>query len=507
MQVEFLIQNGKENSLISSLNESFSKKPKKVYMFLGDLKEAGFRLVEEEFIDTDIKLFIAVGVNKKHTTRSMLDSILEYTKDAYYYTNNDIVEFDSNICIFEYTNQAVIYVASSSFSESGISENISIYNKITVDLKDQTQKTDYKKIIKDLTKSLEGLEFVKLTKTKINELVEKKEIFSTRQYTHTNVMSISELLGKKDKEETKPAQMSKNEIDDVYVSDIEIPKVDLSDIDIEIDDIDLSDELGKEEIKEESETNDIEVEYDKEAEEVTSIDTLQDFEEVEDSKEDIIDKDNELYDESLADMDFDQDGVLDINDMLFSKADVKLDVDIKNKKQEEAQEDSEINEFETEEELLQVKKVNLNNVSNVIMELPNKPSKAQDLTNLKIPNHLQKMIPEFFELQDKGKNVEINGTAYKQREINLEIIDVKSGNKYTDREAKMMQKKGQSYLTITSDVIKNIDYSECDVARIIKLSSDTYHIEIISKDMQEYKLWNKLCTQNFKASTRKFGVM
>lgn len=506
MQVDFLIQKGKENSLINSLNESFFKKPKKVYMFLGDLKEAGFRLIEEEFIDTNIKLFIAIGVNKKHTTRSMLESILQYTKDAYYYTNNDIVEFDSNICIFEYTNQAVIYVASSSFSESGISENISIYNKITVDLKEQTQKNDYKKIIKDLTKSLENLEFIKLTKTKINELIENKEIFSTRQYTHTNVMSISELLGKKDKEETKSTEMTKNEIDDVYVSDIEIPKIDLSDIDIEIGDIDLSDQIEKEEI-EESTNTEIEVEYDKEIESNFNVDSIQEFDVLEnEEKEDLIDKENELYDESLADMEFDQDSILDINDMLFSKADVKLDIDVKNKNQEDKDVDD-INEFEDSDEILQVKKLNLNNVSNVIMELPNKPSKEQENTNLKIPNHLQKMIPDFFELQENGINIEINGSMYKQRDIIIEIIDVKTSNKYTDREAKMLQKKGQSYLTITSDVIKNIEYSENDIARIIKLASNTYHIEIISKDMQEYKLWNKLCTQNFKASTRKFGIM
>ena len=505
MQVEFLIQKDRENSLINSLSESFSKKPKKVYMFLGDLKEAGFRLIEEEFIDTDIKLFIAVGVNKKHTTRSMLESILQYTKDAYYYTNNDIVEFDSNICIFEYTNQAVIYVASSSFSESGISENISIYNKITVDLKEQTQKADYKKIIKDLTKSLDNLEFVKLTKTKINELVENKEIFSTRQYTHTNVMSISELLGKKDKEENKESQMTKNEIDDVFVSDIEIPKVDLSDIDIDIGDIDLSVENVKEVAEEEKTSTDIEVEYDKDSEDIVNVESLQEFENEENV--DFIDKDNELYDESLANMEFDEDGVLDINDMLFSKADVKLDVDIKSKNQEETKKSQEIDEFVEDEELLQVKKLNLNNVSNVIMELPSRPSKQQDTSNLKVPNHLQKMIPEFFELQDNAVNVEINGAMYKQRDINIEIIDVKNSNKYTDRNAKILQKKGQSYLTITSEVIKNIEYSECDIARIIKLASDTYHIEIISKDMQEYKLWNKLCTQNFKSSTRKFGIM
>ena len=234
---------------------------------------------------------------------------------------------------------------------------------------------------------------------------------------------------------------------------------------------------------------------------------MQEYSDEIEEQDDVIDKNNELYDESLEEMDFDQDSVIDINDMLLSKADVKLDVDIKNQKRLKS-EDIDINNNEVEdEEVLQVKKLNLNNVSNVIMELPNKPTKTQELVNIKIPNHLQKMIPDFFELQDKGKSIDINGVTYKQRDIKLEIIDVKSDNKYNDRDAKILQKKGQSYLTITSEVIKNIDYTEKDIARIIKLSSDIYHIEIISKDMKEYKLWNKLCTQNFKSSTRKFGIM
>ena len=49
--------------------------------------------------------------------------------------------------------------------------------------------------------------------------------------------------------------------------------------------------------------------------------------------------------------------------------------------------------------------------------------------------------------------------------------------------------------------------TEKDIARIIKLSSDVYHIEIISQDMQEYNIWEKLCNQKFKASTRKYGMM
>ena len=32
-------------------------------------------------------------------------------------------------------------------------------------------------------------------------------------------------------------------------------------------------------------------------------------------------------------------------------------------------------------------------------------------------------------------------------------------------------------------------------------------LEIISKDMQEYKLWDKVCNQKFKSSNRKYGMM
>lgn len=402
-------------------------------------------------------------------------------------------------------------MAPASFSESDIKENISFYTKITVDFKNEEDKKEYKNIVKKLTKSLEELEFEKLTKTKINELIESKEIFSTRQYTHTNVKSISELLGKS-KEESIKKEMTKNEIDDVYVSNIEIPKIDLSSIDLSISDIDISEEI--EDVKDKKNDNE-EIKLEEIKEELVNLAELDLQENLEsETKEDKIDKENELYDEDLEDMEFNEEEVLDINDMLFSKADIKLDVDTKkensksSKKSKANEEDKEeINDYDTKDEILQVKKLNLNNVSNVIMELPSSPTKEIECKKLKIPNQLQKMIPDFFELQDKGRNEEINGAEYKLRDISLEIINAKTGEKYNDRSASIMQKKGQSYLLFESSAIKNIKYNEKDIARIIKLSSDTYHIEIISQDMQEYKLWHKLCNQNFKAGNRKFGMM
>ncbi|MNI60976.1 hypothetical protein D3C73_1162190 [compost metagenome] len=76
-----------------------------------------------------------------------------------------------------------------------------------------------------------------------------------------------------------------------------------------------------------------------------------------------------------------------------------------------------------------------------------------------------------------------------------------------DRDAQIVHRKGQSYLTFNSDNFKNIKYNEFDLVRIIKLSTDIYHLEIISRDLEEYKLWHKLCNQTIRSSERKYGLM
>ena len=217
-----------------------------------------------------------------------------------------------------------------------------------------------------------------------------------------------------------------------------------------------------------------------------------------------LDVNNEFYDASMLDDEIDTNATIDINDMLFSKADVKLDVENIKKEKRSAKKK---NEFDDDEEKVQVKKVNLNNISNFIFELPSRPLKEQDQNVIKIPNYIRTMIPEFFGFNEKVKNVEINGAMYKVRNVKIEVIDVGTGAKYTDRDAKIMSKTGQTYITFSSDIFKNIIYSEKDIIRMIKLAGDIYHIEIIPKDMQEYKLWSKICNQTFKATTRKYGMM
>ena len=492
MQVNIIMQKENENTLANAISQSLEENAKKAYFFIGNFKETGYKIIEEDLIDTKTKLYFAIGIDKKTTTRSMLDGLLNYTDDVYYYSNNNLNEFVSNICIFEYSDRAYMFVSGSNISESGITTDLSLYTKVTYDLKNATDKAEYKNQIKNLLKVVEEDGFAKLDKKTVLSLVENKEIFSTRQYNHS-VMSISELLGKKDRPEETKKEDSKEVAEDVYKTDVEIPKVDLSDADISID-IDIPEE----EVKEPKEELAIDYVEDK----ITIPDDIESYEEYDgedekvEEKEDKIDENNELYDASMVNDDIDYSETLDINDMLFSKADVKLDVKSKKtkKKKEETKED----------QVVSSKKINLNNVSNLIFETGAKTAKEENI--IKVPNQVRLMIPEFFELDD-AESEDVGGALYKVKHIKVEIVDVKENKTYKDEDAKIMYKPKQSFLTYVSDIIKNIDYGEEDIVRINKISSNEYHIEIINKGMQEYKVWDKLCNQKFRASTKKFGVM
>lgn len=498
MQVKIIMQKENENTIANAISNCLENNAKKAYFFIGNFKETGYKILEEELIDLKTKLFFAIGIDKKATTRSMLEGILDYTDEVYYYSNNDINEYVANIHVYEYTDRAEMLVCSSNLSESGIKTDLSIYTKITYNLKDATEKKEYKEHIKQLTNIVENEGFNKLTEKVIQKLVDDKEIFSTKQYNHS-VMSISELLGKKPKVEEKK-ELSKEEVDDVFVKDVEIPKIDLSDISI---DIDIPEEMIEKESKPKKE--ELDIEYKEDEYSIPENEGYEVAEEKNKKKEeknnDEIDKNNELYDETMANDEIDYNKTLDINDMLFSKADIKLDINDEKKSKKKS---SKKKEVEENDEIVKVKKLNLNNITNFIFELSSKNSKETD--TIRIPNHIRTMIPEFFGIEN-ADNREINGINYKVKDIKLEIVDVKNNQKYVDNNAMITYKSRQSYISFVSGKLDGVMYDESDIARIIKLSDDEYHIEIVAKNMQEYKVWSKLCSQKFRASDKKYGIM
>ncbi|MEG1705630.1 MAG: hypothetical protein RR290_03545 [Clostridia bacterium] len=464
MKLDFNIQDS-NISLAKMIDTEMIKNPKKVYMFIGIIKEAGFNIIEESIVDSKAKISIFMGVDKKNTTKNLLTTILSYTKDVYVHNNNDLKEFESNIYVFEYEKVANIYVSASNASESGLTENMSVITKIVCNLVLDDEKKEYKENMKKLTE-LKNIDFKKLDGNLIDELLDTKVIFSNKQYDH-NVKSISQFLGKPEiKKENKESD------EDIQADNFGIPVIDLSNsiLDIDLSDVeDVSPETKKVIIEQEKEKKD------KKAEKITK--------QIEEQQ----------YDGSFGD-------VVDISSILLTKSKVKLSEKVVETKEE-------IDPTEKEEVAITFKKLDLNNISNYMFELPSKQQNGVDLDVIKIPNYIRELIPKFFEFPDKAKTKVINGAQHKLRDIQVEIVDAKNNTKVIDKNAKIIQKKGQTYFCIMSKFLEQTEYEEKDIARIIKLSDDVYHIEIVSKDMQEYKIWSKIMNKKLKGVDRKYGIM
>lgn len=476
MKIKLNIQKDGENLIKEKLIKRSEEKPKKVYFYMGNMKESGFDILEECLIDLKAKKLIVLGVDKKNTTKKMLDTLYNYTKSVYVFNNNGVVEFDSNIAIFEHEEKAYMYIMNSNFSEGTFVDDIATYTEVEFDFNFEEDVLQYKEYTKKLVSMSKFEEAVKLDKEVIKDLFDTSQIFTTKQYTHS-VMTIAELLGEKEKNEKKEIKKGEIELPDMdEIIGAKIPKIDLNEVEDFSIDIDIDDSVKREENiiqKEENKKQEVK----KETEETEEREEISDIQE---SKE------------------FDANEVLDIESMLFEKADIKLDKERINAK---------LLEKEYEEEKMSSKKVDLTKVSNLIMELPKKPTKGKDFSVIKVPNYIKDMIPDFFSAMAKQKTVEKDGATYKESKIKLEVVDVSNNEKYVDKNAKILSKTGQTYIMFSSEYLGNVEYDENDIVRIIKLDNNTYHIEIVPQDVQEYKIWKKLCTNNFKGSSRSYGVM
>jgi len=144
MKIKLNIQKNGENLIKDNLLRESESKPKKVYFFMGDIKESGFDILEECLIDLKARKLIVIGVNRKNTTKKMLDTLISYTKSVYVFNNNKMVEFDSNICIFEYDNKANVYIMNAHVSEGALVDNIATYTTIEYDLENKDDMASYK---------------------------------------------------------------------------------------------------------------------------------------------------------------------------------------------------------------------------------------------------------------------------------------------------------------------------------------------------------------------------
>lgn len=466
MKVKFNVQRNGVNTLKEKFELHSNSDLKKTYMIIGNIKDTGFDILEEFLIDLKARKYFLIGIDKKNTTRRMLEELCKYTKNVYVHNNNYDDELDGSVYVFEYTKKATVYTTGGSMSLSSFATDVSCYVETEFDLENVQDKEEYKEFIDGITKESKSEEFVQIDKAYVAHLVEEKEIFSTKQYTH-NVLSISELLG-------KSANEAKEKVEDLEEAPKSMPKIDLNSMDFSMD-IDLGESNKDEEIAKVPEEESIVFDNLKEKEIDQKI--------VEKSVEDIPEttEDYEVSDE-----------VIDMESMLFEKADIKLK---KNK----------LEEKETKEENKN-RKVDLEKVSNLFIELPVKNNKESD--EIKVPNYIKDLIENFFQGLNSQKLTQNEfGSMQRKQDITLEIIDVNNGDKYRDNLASITEVQGKTYISFNTEKLKDIYYEEKDLARIIKLSNTTYHIEIIPKTTEEYNVWKKLCTTPMRGTTRCYGIM
>ncbi|MBQ8042906.1 MAG: hypothetical protein IJ272_01995 [Clostridia bacterium] len=470
MKIELKVQKDSVSTLKEEILSHSNSKLKKIYVTASDVKESGYDIVEECLIDLKARKFIALGIDKKNTTRKMLENVLKYTKNVYIWDNNADVEFNANVFVFEYEDEAFVYLVQGGLTDSMLETDLSMYTKVTYDL--VKDKKEYEEYIDTLTKEIKD-SFVKLTKEYIDMLAEQKLIFTTKQYMHV-VPSIAELLGKKDEvaekaETVEPQKLPKIELGDMDLGSFEIDLGDMANVDVEVE-AEYVIQEPKQEVAEEVET-------------------------------DAFGLDEETFEQDDEEDYVISDEAIDMEALVLESKVVKIDKEtIESGKKKGKKEDKEAEKQAS-------KKINLDKVSNIIMELASKPTKGKDVNKIKIPNYIKDMIPNFFEIMEDALVRKTDDGEYKEAVIKLEVIDVNNGTKHVDAEAKIRQKVGQTYIEFETDKLIDVAYEELDIARVIKLAKDSYHIEIIPQGIEEYSLWDKLCTNSFRGSNRQYGLM
>ena len=144
MKVILKIQKDGVNTLKDEVLSHSNSKLKKIYVVAGNIKESGYDIIEECLIDLKAKKLIAFGVDKKNTTRKMLENVLKYTKNVYIWDNNAEVEFNTNMLVFEYEDEAFVYLVSGAITDGMLETDRTMYTKLAFDLiRDKKEYEEY----------------------------------------------------------------------------------------------------------------------------------------------------------------------------------------------------------------------------------------------------------------------------------------------------------------------------------------------------------------------------
>jgi hypothetical protein len=165
---------------------------------------------------------------------------------------------------------------------------------------------------------------------------------------------------------------------------------------------------------------------------------------------------------------------------------------------------------ETEETHSIAKTKDLSKTSIFMFEAPKITHKGVCAGEIKIPTYIRDLISHFWDWPT-NYNVVGEKAKIKSRICTFRIIDtINPETTLEDTNAKLFQRIDESSFTIYSSVLEELNIEENDIIRLIKVytEQDSYYTcEIIRKDAKEYPIWEQFCTQNFRSSSRKYGIM
>lgn len=429
-----------------------------------------------EFIGNGGVVNFYVDSDKRFLTNPLIQELIDLGCNIYTYMNPEgTTEFQYRGIIVESTKSSDVYLTSGNLSLTGLYNSYNIITHISYDIsKDKEKYNEFKNNI--LCEALVN-NFVKLSTETLPKIIDtiKKS---------TSIPSISDF-----------AKNDFSKADTNFTSKIDLSEPNIA---IEIDD-DVDFLIPQESpVKPKSEKK-IDSAVTQKSESTISIDASAPI--VEYTSEPIyygadeaIDVENLLFESKMKSVISSTAKPIKTN--AFSSDNLIVE---ENKNQSE--------ELTNESNVVTKKITSVSKTSIFMFESPKITHKGACAEEIKIPIYIRDLLPEFWGWPESYE-VTGNQAKIKSRICTFKIIDTMDPeNIVEDKAAKLFQRVDESSFSIYSYELKKLDIEENDIIRLIKENDSCYTCEIIRKNAKEYQIWEQFCTQNFKNSSRKYGIM
>lgn len=200
-----------------------------VWMMSGMTKDSGIDVLYESMkiaISKGAKINIALGLDKKNTSKDMLLRLLDMGCNLKIFVNTDDNKFETRIYIFEkYNDTSYVYLTSSKLSVGGLLENSCLVTEIKYTKEDNE---NFKTLISKYTEGMSLDGFTTATREQIIKLAEDGEIFA--RIVDRKIPKISDIykneafIGSNIYDENIGLRINKDELEDIDI-DVDVGSI------------------------------------------------------------------------------------------------------------------------------------------------------------------------------------------------------------------------------------------------------------------------------------------